>query len=236
MTVAVRVHDLAVHSRDAVLVGPLSFALSTGSTTGVCGPSGAGKSTLLRALVGLLPRGLRRTGSIHLLGALVDARGSADLRARAVLVPQTPVVFPGTVLDNALFGLRHVVRAPAALLRERAHEALREAGLWNEVCDRLDEPAAVLSVGQRQRLCLARALALDPVLLLLDEPTSALDPASRGVVERSIAGLRGRRTVLFVSHDPLQVTRLCDATVQLEAIDDSMAELEDIALPAAPTT
>ncbi len=212
---AVRVVDLTVHAGDVVLAGPVSLSCTTGSTTGICGPSGAGKSTLLRALVDLLPTGLRRTGSVELLGRDVDGRRSHELRARAVLVPQTPVVFPGSVLDNAVFGLRHVVRASAAELRQRAEEALREAALWAEVCDRLDAPAATLSVGQRQRLCLARALALDPVLLLLDEPTSALDPTSRGVVEASVAGLRGRRTVLLVSHDPAQVARLCDATVEL---------------------
>ena len=130
-------------------------------------------------------------------------------------MPQTPIVFPGSVLDNALFGLRHVVRASKAELLGRAEAALREAALWAEVCDRLDSPAAVLSVGQRQRLCLARALALDPVVLLLDEPTSALDPASRSVVEDSVAGLRGRRTVVLVSHDRAQVARLCDTTVEL---------------------
>ena len=212
---AVRTRDLTVTARGRVLAGPLSFDLAAGSTTGICGPSGSGKSTLLRALVGLLPDGLRRTGQVELLGESVAPGGTPELRARAVLVPQTPIVFPGSVLDNALFGLRHVVRASRAELRARGEGALREAGLWAEVCDRLDSSAAVLSVGQRQRLCLARALALDPVLLLLDEPTSALDPASRSVVEASVAGLRGRRTVLLVSHDPAQVDRLCDSTVEL---------------------
>ena len=211
----VRVRDLTVTAAGQVLTGPVTFDLEPGSTTGVCGPSGAGKSTLLRALVGLLPAGLRRTGDVELLGEPVDERGTPGLRARAVLVPQSPVVFPGSVLDNALFGLRHVVRASRSELRARAEAALREAALWSEVSHRLDTPASVLSVGQRQRLCLARALALDPVLLLLDEPTSALDPASRGVVEQSIAGLRGHRSVLLVSHDPAQVDRLCDATVEL---------------------
>ena len=135
-----------------------------------------------------------------------------------MLVGQTPVVFSGSVLDNALFGLRHVVRASRGELRQRAVEALQEAGLWAEVQDRLDLPAEQLSVGQRQRLCLARALALDPVVLLLDEPTSALDPGSRGTVEASIAGLHGRRTVLLVSHDPAQVARLCDDVVDLAPV------------------
>jgi phosphate transport system ATP-binding protein len=107
------------------------------------------------------------------------------------------------------------VRAPRAALRERAVAALEEAGLWAEVRDRLGAPAEQLSVGQRQRLCLARALALDPLLLLLDEPTSALDAGSRDVVEGSVQGLRGRRTVLLVSHDADQVARLCDQVVDV---------------------
>lgn len=141
---------------------------------------------------------------------LQGAERLSDLRAQAGLVGQSPIVFPGTVLDNALFGLRHVVRAPRPALRERAVAALEEAGLWREVADRLDAPAEQLSVGLRQRLCRARALALDPALLLLDEPNSALDPAWR-----DIAGLRGRRTVLLVSHDSAQTARLCDEVVDL---------------------
>lgn len=212
MTIAVSVHDLVVRSRERVLVGPLTFAAQVGTTVGLRGPSGAGKSTVLRALVGLLPDGLTTEGRVQVLGG---AASLPELRAQAVLVGQTPVVFPGSVIENALFGLRHVVQGRRSDLRTRAVAALDEAGLLSEVQDRLDEPAAVLSVGQRQRLCLARALALDPAVLLLDEPTSALDPGSRDTVEASVAGLRGRRTVLLVSHDAEQVARLCDDVVDL---------------------
>ncbi|MEV7280867.1 ATP-binding cassette domain-containing protein [Streptomyces sp. NPDC093111] len=213
----IAVRELRVRDRDKALVGPVSFGLVQGSTTGLCGPSGAGKSTVLRALVDLLPAGLVRDGRVEVLGrAIAHRKGDADLRTKVVLVPQTPVVFGGSVLDNALFGIRHVLRASREELRHRAEEALNEAGLWKEVCDRLDSPAQNLSAGQRQRLCLARALALEPAALLLDEPTSALDERSRDTVEESVAALRGRRTVLLVSHDPAQVARLCDRTVQLD--------------------
>ena len=212
----VHVEDLRVRAAARTLVGPLSFDVPSGGSLGLRGPSGAGKSTVLRALVGLLPPELTVDGRASVLG--VDVRNGADLaalRARAALVPQTPVVFPCSILANAAFGLRHVVRASRRELRARAEAALAEAGLWEEVAGRLDSPAAELSVGQRQRLCLARSLALDPTVLLLDEPTSALDPEATATVEAAVAGVRGRRAVIVVSHDEAQLARLCDTVVSL---------------------
>lgn len=215
---AVRLDDLVVTCAGRVLVGPVSFELPRGGALGLQGPSGSGKSTVLRALVGLLPDDLAVSGAVEVLGCDI-ANTSVDLpalRARAVLVGQSPVVFPSSILANATFGLRHVVRASRRELRSRAETALREAGLWSDVGDRLDAPAERLSVGQRQRLCLARALALDPELLLLDEPSSALDPAATRTVEDAITGLQGR-TVLVVSHDRAQLERVCPEIVDLSA-------------------
>jgi phosphate transport system ATP-binding protein len=213
---AVLVRDLVVRRDGRTLAGPLSFVLERGATLGLQGPSGSGKSTTLRALVGLLPAELEVRGEVEVLGSNVTGPGAdlPALRARAVLVGQTPVVFPASILANAAFGLRHVVRASRGDVRARAEVALREAGLWDEVADRLDAPAERLSVGQRQRLCLARALALDPELLLLDEPTSSLDAASTRTVEDAVTGLQGR-TVLVVSHDREQLARLCGHIVDL---------------------
>ena len=220
----------SVHHRDQVLVGPVSLDVEPGQTLGLRGRSGAGKSTLLRAMVGLLPDELHVEGELHVLGDAVHRwkrhdRRWAQLRGTAALVGQTPVVFAGSVLANAAFGLRHVTGYDRAELRERACAALVEAGLWDEVADRLDAPAHTLSVGQRQRLCLARALALDPQLLLLDEPTSALDNSARDVVEAAVAGLLGRRTVVLVSHDDDQVRRLCDREVDLGAVSTPQGSL-----------
>ncbi|GAB3288641.1 ATP-binding cassette domain-containing protein [Parasphingorhabdus pacifica] len=200
------------------LVGPVTFSVPSDGAVGLCGPSGIGKSTVLRALVGLLPGTLRGDGSARVLDTETVGQKSAvlaDIRARAVLVPQVPVVFPDSIVANALFGIRHVVRAPRSRLRERAEAALVEAGLWDEVADRLDSPAAELSVGQRQRLALARALALDPEVILLDEPTSALDEISAAEVEKTLQRLVGQRALLVVSHDLGQLTRLCTKTVSL---------------------
>ena len=213
---AVVVDDLTVSLGCRTLVGPVSFTLAAGGTLGLRGPSGAGKSTVLRALVGLLPPELAVAGKAAVLGTDVTGRCDlAGLRARAVLVGQTPVVFPASILANTAFGLRHHARLPRAQLRSRCQAALEEAALWDEVADRLDAPAGQLSVGQRQRLCLARALALDPAILLLDEPTSALDTAATAAVESAVAGLRGKRSVLVVSHDGAQLARLCDEVVTL---------------------
>lgn len=231
--IAVSVRDLVVSCGERVLLGPLTFDLDTGTTLGLRGPSGAGKSTILRTLVGLLPAGLAATGQIRVLGADVATRGTAlpALRARAVLVGQTPVVFPGSILANVTLGVRHVAKTTRAALRARVEAALVEAGLWDEVAQRLDEPADQLSVGQRQRLCLARALALDPALMLLDEPTSALDAEATDTVEATVARLRGRRTVLMVSHDEAQLSRLCDAVVSLPARVRNPSDAPAVRLP-----
>jgi len=214
----IEVEDLVVRHGERTIVGPLTFSVAEGACAGVRGPSGAGKSTILRALVGLLPTELQATGRISVLGqSPLGRRGLSELRARAILVGQTPVTFPGTVLANVLFGLAHRVRASRRELRQQAERSLREAGLWDEVAYRLHEPAERLSVGQRQRLCLARALALDPAVLLLDEPTSALNPEARQAVEAAIAGLRGDRSVVLVSHDWEQLDRRCDVVVDVTA-------------------
>jgi phosphate transport system ATP-binding protein len=227
---AIEACNLAVHHGGRTLVGPIYFTVAHGDTVGLRGPSGSGKSTVLRALVGLLPDSLTHSGDVSVAGCRLDGPRVdwPALRARAVLVPQLPVVFPGSILDNTVFGLRHVRRLTASAMRERAEAALGEAGLWGEVADRLDDPAGRLSVGQRQRLCLARALAMDPDVLLLDEPTSALDASATRVVEDTVRSMAGRRTIFVVSHDAAQLERLCAEVVSLVPPEQPLG-LDDLA-------
>jgi phosphate transport system ATP-binding protein len=178
------------------------------------GPSGAGKSTLLRCLNRLVDMspGLRVEGQVLFHGRDVYAPGTDvdALRARVGMVFQQPVVFPRSVLENVVFGVRHLRPLPRRRWPEVAEAALKEAALWEEVKDRLRDPAQALSVGQQQRLCLARTLAVDPEVVLMDEPTSALDPRSAEAVEDLVLRLKARRGIVLVTHNLAQARRLAD--------------------------
>ena len=185
------------------------------------GPSGAGKTTVLRAINRLieLEPGLSTAGDILLDGQSIHASHPDALRRRIGMLFQQPQVFPGSILDNAAFGLRHLGGLSRRKRRDSAERALAAAALWDEVRDRLKEPASQLSVGQQQRLCLARALALDPEVLLLDEPTSALDPRSTALIEESLRQLARDRTLLWVTHDRGQAERVATRIARFEVRD-----------------
>ena len=182
---------------------------ASGAITGLVGPSGSGKSSLLLAVNRLhdLAAGVTVIGDIRLDDLPVGTLPAEALRLRVGLVFQRPVTFPMSILENLLFPLRAHgwSRSEAA---DRAEAALRRAALWDEVADRLGRPASSLSGGQQQRLCLARALALAPEVLLLDEPCSALDPRSTALVEETLRSLAGTTTVLLVTHNLAQARRL----------------------------
>ena len=204
--------ELAVHTRRRTLLRHVCLEVRRGTVLALVGPSGAGKTTLLKCfnrLLDLSP-GLSVEGEVLLEGQPVYHRGvDADrLRTRIGMLFQQPVIFPGSVFRNAAFGLRHEV--PKRHWPERVEAALREAALWAEVKDRLGEPAAELSVGQQQRLCLARALALRPEVVLMDEPTSSLDPASTRAIEERVRRLAESHTVVLVTHDLGQARRVAD--------------------------
>lgn len=209
-----QVHDLAVHAHGKPLLRKARFDVHPGQVFGIIGPSGAGKSTLLRALNRLadLTPGLRVSGDVRLNGQSIYAPGTDvnAIRARIGMLFQQPVVFPASIGDNVLFGAQRLRRLNRTERHELVESALREAALWDEVRDRLRTSALLLSVGQQQRLCLARTLAVQPEVILMDEPTSALDPKSTQAIEELILRLKARHTIVLVTHNVAQARRVTD--------------------------
>ena len=176
------------------------------------GPPGTGKSTLLRCFNRLsdLTPGIEVQGDVRLKGhSMYSAETDVNaLRARVGMLFQEPVVFPTDIRSNVLFGARHLRRFSKADEAALLEASLREASLWEEVRDRLTHPAGNLSVGQQQRLCLARTLAVQPEVLLMDEPTSALDPRSTGAIEELMLQLKLRHSIVLVTHNLAQARRV----------------------------
>jgi phosphate transport system ATP-binding protein len=194
----------------------INMSISTGLVTAFIGPSGCGKSTLLRTLNRMndIIDGTRVAGEI-----LVDGQDiySPDvdvvaLRQKVGMVFQKSNPFPKSIFDNVAYGPRiHGVKNKKQL-EEIVEKSLTRAGLWNEVKDRLHKNAVAMSGGQQQRLCIARALAVDPDVLLMDEPTSALDPQATARIEELIGELRGDYTIIIVTHNMQQAARVSDFT------------------------
>lgn len=186
--------------------------------TCIIGPSGCGKSTLLKTFNRLIDsvEGVRIDGGMT-LGDLDIIRSSGagliELRRRIGLVPQRPCPLPMSIFDNVAYGCRiHGIRSRRQLAAVVGHY-LREVGLWDEVKDRLREPAASLSIGQQQRLCLARSLAVEPEFILADEATSALDPISSKIVEDLFVKLKEHYSIIMVTHTLRQALRIADYVV-----------------------
>ena len=184
--------------------------------TALIGPSGCGKSTLLRVfnrIYALYP-GQRATGSVLLDGEnVLDPKYPMNrLRSKVGMVFQKPVPFPMTIFENVAYGIRHHERIGKAEMESRVEQALRQAALWDEVRDKLGKSALGLSGGQQQRLCIARAVALRPEVLLLDEPTSALDPISTSRIEQLVDELKRDYTIMIVTHNMQQAARVSDYT------------------------
>jgi phosphate transport system ATP-binding protein len=186
------------------------------SVMALIGPSGCGKSTFLRSLNRMndLIEGARHTGELILDGEEIHGRNVnlADLRRRVGMVFQKSNPFPKSVFENVVFGPRVAGVRNTARLHEVCEHCLRRAALWDEVKDRLDDSGLNLSGGQQQRLCIARALATDPEVLLLDEPASALDPASTARIEDLIFELKRDFTIVIVTHNMQQAARVSDQT------------------------
>jgi phosphate transport system ATP-binding protein len=184
--------------------------------TALVGPSGCGKSTLLRSVNRLndLVQSVRITGDMRLNGdSIYDPRMDViELRKRMGMVFQKPNPFPMSIYENVVYSLRIDGETNRAVLDEVCERSLRGAALWDEAKDRLQESALGLSGGQQQRLCIARAIAAEPEVLLLDEPCSALDPIATGKIEDLIQELRGQYSVLMVTHNMQQASRSSDYT------------------------
>ncbi len=183
----------------------VSFSLPATGISSLIGPSGAGKSSLLRCLTSLYDN-WQGTISVSGINSRAWLGGEDGLRRHIGLIAQKPAVFPASIYDNVIFGLSRKERKQNQSLR--VEQCLKQAALWDEVKERLHSPANTLSVGQQQRLCLARALALEPKVLLLDEPTASLDPRSKQLIEASLHDLAKNMPLLCVTHDLEQAQRL----------------------------
>jgi phosphate transport system ATP-binding protein len=192
----------------------INLNVPRGQVTSLIGPSGCGKSTLLRSVNRLndLIASVRITGDIKLNGDSTYGRGVdvIELRKRMGMVFQKSNPFPMSIFENVVYALRIDGERNRQVLEEVCEHSLRGAALWEEVKDRLHESALSLSGGQQQRLCIARAIAAEPEVLLMDEPCSALDPIATGKVEDLIQELRGNYTVLIVTHNMQQASRTSD--------------------------
>jgi len=194
----------------------ISMKVPRGKVTALIGPSGCGKSTLLRSVNRLndLIESVRIEGDMRLAGDSIYAAGVdvIELRKRMGMVFQKSNPFPMSIYENVVYALRIDGENRKDVLDEVCERSLRGAALWDEVKDRLDELALGLSGGQQQRLCIARAIAAEPEVLLMDEPCSALDPIATGKIEDLIAELRGEYTILIVTHNMQQAARTSDFT------------------------
>jgi len=213
------VDDLCLYYGETQALNDISLKIPRRQATAFIGPSGCGKSTLLRCFNRMndLIDGVRVTGSIRLEGQNISAKDVdvAQLRRRVGMVFQRPNPFPKSIYDNVAYGLRLERKIPRSELDERVEWALRSAALWDEVKDRLKESALGLSGGQQQRLVIARAVAVQPSVLLLDEPASALDPISTLKIEELIHQLKSDYTIVIVTHNMQQAARVSDYTAFL---------------------
>jgi phosphate transport system ATP-binding protein len=212
----VKMSEVCLFYKKSQALFDVTMDFPRGKVTAVIGPSGCGKSTLLRCLNRLndLIDGVRTTGSILLDGKEVNdsALDVIGLRRTVGMVFQKPNPFPKSIYENVAYGLRIGGTRSRAVLDEAVEKSLRRAALWEEVKDRLRDSALAFSGGQHQRLCIARAIAVDPAVILMDEPCSALDPRSTARIEDLIRELRGEYTIIIVTHNMQQAARVSDLT------------------------
>lgn len=211
----IKIKDLDLYYGDFQALKNINLDIEANKITAFIGPSGCGKSTFLKTLNRMndLVEGCRITGDVQLNGE--DIYGDMDvnhLRKRVGMVFQNPNPFPMSIYDNIAYGPRtHGIRSKQKL-DAIVEKSLRQAAIWDELKDRLKKSALGLSGGQQQRLCIARALAIEPEVILMDEPTSALDPISTSRIEDLAMELKKEYTIIMVTHNMQQATRISDKT------------------------
>ena len=210
-------NDLCLWYGKTQALRDINISVPEGSITALIGPSGCGKSTFLKTLNRMndLVPDVRITGSVKYRGKDIFAPGTDvnELRRQIGMVFQKPNPFPMSIYDNIAYGPRTHGIHNKAKLNEIVETSLRQAAIWDEVKDRLNKSALGMSGGQQQRLCIARALAVQPEVILMDEPTSALDPISTSKIEDLVIELKKDYTIIMVTHNMQQATRVSDKTV-----------------------
>ena len=217
--IAITVDKLDLYYGESRALNSITMKIPSKRVTAFIGPSGCGKSTLLRCFNRMndLVDSCRIEGSINLHGENIYAKGVdvAELRRKIGMVFQKPNPFPKTIYENVAYGLRLQGVKDKAVLDEVVERSLKSVALWDEVKDRLHANAFGLSGGQQQRLVIARAIAIEPEVLLLDEPTSALDPISTAKIEELVEELKQEYTILIVTHNMQQAARVSDFTAYM---------------------
>ena len=212
----IRVEHLNFYYGDHLALSDISIPIQEHQITALIGPSGCGKSTFLRSLNRMNDtiRGTRATGEVLLDGKDIYDRGTdvVDLRKRVGMVFQRPNPFPQSIFNNVAFGPRVLGMASRGELAVIVEQSLRGAVLWDEVKDQLHQDALSLSLGQQQRLCIARTIAIRPEVILMDEPCSALDPIATLQIEELMRTLKSQYTIVIVTHNMQQAARVSDFT------------------------
>lgn len=218
MDTHIEIRNLNTHYGEGQALKDINLDIPKHQITVIMGPSGCGKTTLLKSLNRFLELydETRLSGQVLIDGDDIYSSGvdATEIRKKTGLLAQRPYPLPMSIYDNVAYGLRiHGLSKRGHQLDEKVKHYLEIAGLWEEVKDRLHAPASGLSIGQQQRLCLARGLAIEPEIILGDEPTSALDPISAQHIEKLLVDLKGQYTVVLVTHILRQAKRLADYVV-----------------------
>lgn len=216
MDYRIEVEDLNVYFDEAQILKNINLKIHKNTVTSLIGPSGCGKSTFIRTLNRMndLIDGFKHDGTVLLDGRdIYDPKVDVvDLRKKIGMVFQKPNPFPKSIFDNVAYGLRVHGISDNNVLKEKVEESLKAAALWDEVKDKLDMSAMGLSGGQQQRLCIARTIAVNPEVILMDEPASALDPISTTKIEDLVHKLKNEYTIIIVTHNMQQATRVSKYT------------------------